>query len=915
METNQRKRKKELGQALVEFALIAPIFLLVTVGTIDLAHVIFTYTQAANSLRDATRYAEVIGITGSGVPNYLDCGSMRDAAQNVFWTDGSPTITINYVSHKDSSVTNCNPDTNNVTINDVETGDMLQIDSQVTIEMFTPVLNAIIPEITYTFQAQRTLFTGLTLGSDDDPDSPTYDGDYDGLVDQWEIDNFGSTEAHTGTDDPDGDGCNVGCEESRDLNPLKKDTDEDGLDDFQEAYLLPTLGNEWDSDFDGLGDKEEYDLRLDGTDLDRLPNDGPAIISSGPLDPTNPDTDGDGLLDGAEVYGPDRTLGPDDLGTGDETDPFNPDTDGDGLTDGFELTPGNPCVTNPNDDDTDGDNLKDKEEIEGTPPTDPCDNDEDKDGLTDDQEVLGTLGYFTDPTDPDSDNDGLNDYEELITYASYNINPLRADTDGDGLSDSDEIFGSPPTDPDNVDTDGDLLYDKDELEYVCASTSGPTDPTNPDTDGDGGNDGWEDYYGTDPCDPTSTLGPGQGDPDSDGDGLFDDWEMSNFGNLDQTGTDDWDSDGCNEQCEQLNGTLPKEVDSDGDGLWDGEEIYTYNTLPMVFDTDGDGLWDGAEINTHGTNPKLADTDGDGLSDGAEINTHGTSATDVDSDGDGLGDGDEINGNNPNGYTSSPLSTDTDGDGLSDDDEVLLRGTDPDDTDTDDDTLSDYDEVFGENDEEYTSDPTLVDTDGDGIDDNDEVFGTNGYVTDPDDADTDDDGLSDFDEVNPDIGVSPYPYGLTATQYEGYMTTDPTNIDTDLDGVSDGDEIANGTLPNNPIAISIADLTVTEPSKGGDLLPINITVSLDVVSPEDTSFDYEIVAGTATNILDYDCTNPTGTITIVAGDTSADITCDVKGDSNGAKDDFTETFLVNLSANVNAFFDNNQATVTITDDDV
>ena len=40
-------------------------------------------------------------------------------------------------------------------------------------------------------------------------------------------------------------------------------------------------------------------------------------------DPNIPDTDGDGLFDGAEI----------DEGT----DPFNPDTDGDGLTDGEEV--------------------------------------------------------------------------------------------------------------------------------------------------------------------------------------------------------------------------------------------------------------------------------------------------------------------------------------------------------------------------------------------------------------------------------------------------------------------------------------------------------------------------------------------------------------------------------------------------
>ncbi|MDW8307970.1 MAG: CARDB domain-containing protein [Verrucomicrobiales bacterium] len=59
------------------------------------------------------------------------------------------------------------------------------------------------------------------------------------------------------------------------------------------------------------------------------------------------------------------------------------------------------------------------------------------------------------------------------------------------------------------------------------------------------------------------------------------------------------------------------LDSDGDGLLDGEEP-RYGTDPFRSDTDGDGLGDAAEVRLHLTNPLLYDTDGDGMSDGAEI---------------------------------------------------------------------------------------------------------------------------------------------------------------------------------------------------------------------------------------------------------------------------------------------------------
>lgn len=136
-----------------------------------------------------------------------------------------------------------------------------------------------------------------------------------------------------------------------------------------------------DTDNDGLTDKEELEL---GTD------------------PNDPDTDGDGLQDGAEVneYG---------------TDPLNSDTDGDGLTDGEEVNSYN---------------------------TDPKNNDSDGDGLTDGEEINE---YHTNPNADDSDGDGLTDGEEVMEYGT---DPADPDTDGDGISDGEEIErGTDPNDP------------------------------------------------------------------------------------------------------------------------------------------------------------------------------------------------------------------------------------------------------------------------------------------------------------------------------------------------------------------------------------------------------------------------------------------------------------------------------------
>jgi hypothetical protein len=87
----------------------------------------------------------------------------------------------------------------------------------------------------------------------------------------------------------------------------------------------------------------------------------------------------------------------------------------------------------------------------------------------------------------------------------------------------------------------------------------------------------------------------------------------------------------------------------GDELFVGQE-YTDNyssrfvvNLSGLFqerrqlDVDDDGLTNAYEIQ-NGTNPNVADTDGDGLSDGQEVFTHLTSPTNPDTDGDGILDG-------------------------------------------------------------------------------------------------------------------------------------------------------------------------------------------------------------------------------------------------------------------------------------
>ncbi|MBI2724406.1 MAG: PQQ-dependent sugar dehydrogenase [Chloroflexi bacterium] len=181
-----------------------------------------------------------------------------------------------------------------------------------------------------------------------------------------------------------------------------------------------------------------------------------------------PDTDGDGVPDGAdncpaipnpgqenadgEVTRPSPSRSFDDItnpngdGLGDACDS---DADNDGLTNAEEsalgpaqashtVCPSASANTDPRKLDSDGDGFTDKAECAlGSDPASAASTpiaaapDSDRDGLSNAFETA--IG--TDPAKPDSDADGLTDGTEVLRF---NTNPLVANTDGDACSDGKE---------------------------------------------------------------------------------------------------------------------------------------------------------------------------------------------------------------------------------------------------------------------------------------------------------------------------------------------------------------------------------------------------------------------------------------------------------------------------------------------
>lgn len=287
------------------------------------------------------------------------------------------------------------------------------------------------------------------------------DSDLDGLLDDDEINDYGTDPHDNDSDDDylldglevlnystdplnpdsDGDGLLDGVEVLvNGTDPLNNDTDGDGLHDGYEvqiSYTDPlTYDNDTDSDtwywFNDCNDTNPLVNPGMNESLNGIDENCNELIDEGFNDT---DEDSDRLMDWAEyhVHG---------------TSVNNSDTDGDGLNDGDEVIDwGSDPLTFDNDTDQDGwywfSDCDDEDPYLNPGMT------ETLDGLDNDCDDLVDEDFYG----QDSDGDGLFDLDEFNLIGS---DPFHNDTDRDGINDGDELLvtHTDPLSPD-LDEDGD----------------------------------------------------------------------------------------------------------------------------------------------------------------------------------------------------------------------------------------------------------------------------------------------------------------------------------------------------------------------------------------------------------------------------------------------------------------------------
>jgi len=104
--SHKQNKYKGNAQTLVEFALILPLTLFITLGLIEFGRLIFMYAAVTSSAREGARYGAAAGKGTNDAPQYIDCVGIRNAVRQTAFLVTIPDNNIS-ITYDDGG--NCNP--------------------------------------------------------------------------------------------------------------------------------------------------------------------------------------------------------------------------------------------------------------------------------------------------------------------------------------------------------------------------------------------------------------------------------------------------------------------------------------------------------------------------------------------------------------------------------------------------------------------------------------------------------------------------------------------------------------------------------------------------------------------------------------------------------------------------------------
>jgi len=158
----KRTAWRHRGQGLVEFMLVLPVLLLITLGVVEFGRLFAIYSMVTSASREAARYGASVGDNGSGTPRYLDCAGMRAAAKrmSVLTTLSDSDIQITF-DHGDTSSVIATCDSHPIP-GSIALGDRVMVRVNAHYEPIVPLVN--IPVHTITSMTARTILKEIDAG-------------------------------------------------------------------------------------------------------------------------------------------------------------------------------------------------------------------------------------------------------------------------------------------------------------------------------------------------------------------------------------------------------------------------------------------------------------------------------------------------------------------------------------------------------------------------------------------------------------------------------------------------------------------------------------------------------------------------------------------------------------------------------
>ena len=146
MSLHVRRRGSGRGQALVEFALVMPIFILLLVAIFDLGRAVFAYNTLTNAAREGARMA----IVNQYQPSIIARAKQQTAIVEL----NDPSVTVNfYQVNADGTPNTSTP----CALSQIAVGCMATVSFEATYQPITPLIGNIVFRNGVTFTASSTL--------------------------------------------------------------------------------------------------------------------------------------------------------------------------------------------------------------------------------------------------------------------------------------------------------------------------------------------------------------------------------------------------------------------------------------------------------------------------------------------------------------------------------------------------------------------------------------------------------------------------------------------------------------------------------------------------------------------------------------------------------------------------------------